>query len=298
MFKKIAVVLSATALMLAGLLVPSTAAQASTIYYYAAGSQIFPGTPGAGTLPNNLFANMSGLNPTLDSTLPDYEAHTLVEIALVQNHGGLNRDIVEVGLRKPTGSSTMKIFVYAWRGGTGCGYSGTNMCGSGVNFVPCDTVAGVNNCGQATDNWDVGDSVASGTAMKVGVQHSGSAWWFTAYQTGGTAEFLGSISDTLWTSASISFVDADQIHAYGEVAPGAGALGCTDMGLGTLPTSSATSGASIGSITPASSSGSLSSSTDIDSTTTITDATKYNASFLGSNPANIRTMVVGGPGAC
>jgi hypothetical protein len=294
LFKKIAVALAAIALVIAGTAAP---AQASTIYYYADGNQIFPGTPGAGTLPNSLYANLSGLNPTLDSTLPDYEAHTLVEIALVQNRGGTTRDIVEVGLRKPTGSSTMKVFVYAWRGGTGCGYSGTNMCGSGVNFVPCDTVAGVNNCGQATDNWDVGDSVASGTVMKMGLLHSGGAWWFTAYQSGGTAEFLGSISDTLWSGASISFVDADQIHAYGEVAPGAGALGCTDMGKGLIPTSTS-DGAYIASITPASSSSSLSSSTDIDSGTTITDPTKYQAIFLGTNPANYRTMVVGGPSAC
>jgi len=279
--------LTSLAVVAASLFSSGAPAQASTTYYYAAGVQ---GGFGA-TEPTGLFSSMGALNPTLDSTAPNYEAHTLIELAMVQGSGA-TRQVMEVGLRKATGDTTMKVFAYLWKNGTGCGYSMVNLCGTAYSFHPCDTVAGVNNCSQTTDNWDLGQSVPSGTTMRVGIEYSGGDYWWTVYQSGGTLERLGWVDGAFYTSAGITFTSADEIWAFAEVGPGGGALGCTDVGDGVLPTS--TTGAFIGSVSapPV-----AVTSIDMDSATVVTDATKYN--LLAPAPGtNVRTLRFSGPGAC
>lgn len=285
MFKKTSAVLSLVILMIVGMVSP---AAASTTYYYAAGIQSGFGA----NEPNTLFANMSGLNPALDSTAPNTEAHTLIELAIIQGSGA-TRQIVEVGLRKATGDTSMKVFAYAWKNGAGCGYTGVSLCGTAHNFNECKTVGGVNNCSQTTDLYDIGTPVPSGTTMKMGMQYSNGDWWFKANASTGVTEWLGWIDGTLWTDAGITFESADQIQAFAEVGPGSGSLGCTDVGTGALPSAPST-GAIIGSVSalpwPTA-------SVDMDSGSVVTDATKYNMLAPAPGP-NVRTLLFGGPGAC
>jgi hypothetical protein len=287
MLKKFALVLSMALLAVLGLGQP---VQASTTYYYAGGIQ---GGFGA-TEPTGLFATVNAHNPTLDGTGPDWESHTLVEAAILQGSGA-NLQIVEVGLRKATGDAGQKVMVYAWLNNTPCGYALTNLCGTGVNFVHCDTVGGVNNCGQATDNWDIGQVVTAGTNMRIGLQYSGGAWWAQAYVNGGTAEYLGYIPGTLWSGAGVTFTSADEIRVFGEVAPGGGSLGCTDMATGVL----AGAGPPItgGFIASVSAPPLASTAIDIDQIVNVTDATKYNV-YVPVPGGNVRTFYYGGPGAC
>lgn len=291
MIKKIMATL-ATAAVAIGLVVagPAAPAQASTTYYYAGGYQGF-----AGTLPNSLFASFTSPNPTLDSTGPNYESHTLAEIAITQGSGA-NRQAGEIGLRKDSGDAGLKVFVYAWVNNTPCGYSLIDMCGTTIDFVHCDTVGGVNNCGQATDNWDVDQQITTGVSMRLGIEYFSSNWWFTAYTVSGQPlERLGYIPGTLWSNAGVTFTTGDTIYAYGEVAPGAGSLGCTDMGNGVLAVAGPPrTGAVIGSV---SAPPIANSAIDIDAGLSITDATKYNVYIPAPGP-NVRTLDYGGPGAC
>lgn len=280
---KRALALAATITLTVGLL--ASPAQAASSYYYVAGIQNVSGA----TEPHSLYGRISVANPTLDTTGPDYESHTVTAIAINQGSGGSFQS-VELGVRKGSGDANPKVMAYAFRNGTGCGYSLTNLCGSGVNFVPCDL-----DCGNSTDNWDLGTAVSSGTNLQLSIQFTSTAVWFQVYTVGGTAEWLGYIVDDLWDNVGVTFETADEIKAYGEVAPGGGALGCTDMGDGTHPAAGPpATGAFIGSI---SAPPLASSAIDIDSATVITDATKYSMR-VPSPGTNVRTFYYGGPGAC
>jgi hypothetical protein len=286
LFKRFGVVLAGVILMLAGFAAPANAA---TTYYYAGTGQSGFGA----TEPTSVFANVSALNPTLDCTGPDWENHTLIEMAMIQG-SGVNRQIAEVGLRKACGDAGMKVLGYFWRNGVACGYSLINLCGTTHDFNECNTVGGVNNCGQSTDNWNLGSTVASGTVMRLGIHFTATDIWFLVHQSGGTPEYLGWLDKTFYTGAGITFDSADEVQFFGETAPGGGSLGCTDMGTGSLPSAPA-NGAVIGSATylPAGI------TVDIDASATyVTDSSKYNALVLGSNPANNRSMLISGPGAC
>ena len=114
-----------------------------------------------------------------------------------------------------------------------------------------------------------------------------------AYLSTGASEWLGYFPDSVWTGAGINgFTAADRLQAFSEVVNTSAPLGCTDAGDSTLPTT--TTGAVIGSVTAI---GLASSLVDIDQTDTTTDNTKYK--MVAPAPgANVRTIRVGGPGAC
>lgn len=273
-------------LILTGAFLPVSApAQAATQYYYAGGKQSF-----TGTRPTYIIANILVYNPVLDTTGPDKEGHSLVELA-AQKSISSQTQTVEVGARHPSGAADTHLFVYHWINGVGQGY--------GTNFVQCNTVGGVNNCGNATDNWDVDDVITSGTTMRMGMQYSatGSAgWWIWAYVNGGSAEWLGYYPATLWTNAGVSgFTDAGVVQAFGEVGPDSGALGCTNMADGNLPSAGPPAlGGLISSITLG---GIATGSVNIMASPSVTDATKYDVLPLGT-AGNIRSFRYGGPGSC
>lgn len=278
---------------LTGASLVASPAQASTIYYYAGGKQTF-----VGTLPTSEIANVLVYNPVLDTTAPNTEGHSLVELAMEKDictgcgGGAAQRNIVEVGARHPAGAADTHLFVYHWVKGVGQGYF--------TNFVECNTVGGVNNCvaGQP-DVWDADDVITPGTTMRMGMQYTatGSAgWWVWAYVNGATPEWLGYYPATLWTGQGVTgFTDASVVHAFGEVAPGTGVLGCTDMADGNLPAAGPPAlGGLVSSITLG---GIASGSVNIMASPSITDATKYDVLPLGT-AGNIRSFRYGGPGAC
>jgi hypothetical protein len=265
-------------------------AQAATTYWYAGGQQAF-----AGTLPTGIIANVGVYKPTLDQTAPGVEAHTLEELEVEKTIGGV-RQIVEVGWSvEPAvfGDTNSHLWTGVWAGGTFCGYNTTVNCTASNQFVQCNTTS----CGAGNpDVWDAADTLTVGTAMRLGIQYQATGttgWWIIAYLTTGASEWLGYFPDSVWTGAGINgFTAADHIQAFAEVANTSLPLGCTDDGDGTLPTT--TTGAVIGSVTAV---GLASSLVDIDSGVTVTDATKYN--LVAPAPgANVRTIRVGGPGAC
>lgn len=282
MIKRILAAFAVLAAALFGIQAPANAASG---YYYVAGIQNVSGA----TEPYALAARISVANPTVDGTGPDWENHTVTAIAMNQGSGGTFQS-VELGVRKTPADANMKLFAYTFVNGSPCGYALTNMCGSGINFVHCDMA-----CGNTTDNWDIGTAVASGTNLQLNVQFTSTAVWFEAYTVGGTREWLGYILDDLWDNAGVTFETADEIKAYGEVAPGGGNLGCTDMGNGVAPAAGPPiTGAFFGSVTAPPL---ANSSIDIDSATVITDASKYSM-YVPTPGANIRTFWYGGPGAC
>lgn len=260
----------------------------ASAFYYAGG---FQNPPSAAT---SLAANVEIAKPSLDTT---NDAHSLGELAVskdVPAGGGYNQ-IVEVGYNVDQGVNgdvNPHLFTTTWTNGTFNGYN------SG-SFVQCNTVGGVNNCGQATDVWDMGDTLTVGSTMVLGItyQSTGSVgWWISARLSTGAAEWLGYWPSTVWTGGSPSvttFTSAPRIYAFGEVATNsAGVLGCTDMYDG--GTVSSTHGAVFGSITAAPN---TTAQIDIDANPQANDPTKYDYVPLGTL-SNTRTFRYSGPGAC
>lgn len=295
MLKRALTHLAAVSLLLAGSLAATASpALAASAYWYAGGYQTF-----TGTLPTGITANVNVYSPSLDTSK---DAHTLTELAIRKNvviGGTTYTQDVEVGWtvdQGQFGNTSPHLFTTIWVNGVFQGYGGPG-------FVQCNTVAGVNNCGQTTDVWDLNDTLTAGTTMKLGIQYvpTGSkiGWWIIAYLNTGTPEFIGYWPSTKWTTATPSittFTDNDTMYAFGEVATNSGGiLGCSDMGDGTLPTT--TTGGVIGSVSAV---GLASAAVDIDQHTTINNPSYYNmVPVAGSGgPGNIRTIRYGGPGPC
>lgn len=263
----------------AGVVGLASPALAVTTRWYAGGAQTFASAP----QPTSILANVTVHNPTLDTTAPGIEGHTLGELEIEKTIGG-QRQIVEVGYRHPAGAADSHLFVGAWVNNVFQGYSG--------GFVEYNGAPNV---------WHSDDVLTPGTTMKLGIQYdsttpAGGGWWVISNVNGATGEWLGYFPSTLWTGAGVSgFTVGDKVQAFGEVANTSLPLGCTDMGDGNFASAGPPAvGALISSITLG---GIATGSVNIAAVNTTTDATKYNIAFLGT-AGNIRSFRYGGPGAC
>lgn len=151
--------------------------------------------------------------------------HSLVEIAVSKT--GNSGQIVEVGINRDFnlyGDNLPHLFVYSWINGVGKGYNAT--AGSGwVDFSGNAINAGADL-----------SSYLGGANKKFGIQYTNSAWWVSFDNA-----WIGSYPGTNWTGASpsVTFVDSTYVQYFGEVASSSAAP-CTDMGNGTLGTTTPT----------------------------------------------------------
>jgi hypothetical protein len=226
-----------------------TSARRALTYFYATANQ----------------TGLSGINQfgwAKDIQAPSVAAgdfHSLIEVS-VQN----GNNILELGWTVDPGvfgDNNPHLFTGIWINGVWQGYNPASF---------------VDNSSNAVNN---GASLAGavGTSKTFGVIYTGGAWW-VAYN----GAYIGSFPGTLWSGA---FTTGTVVQAFGEVAANSGSP-CTDMGNGTLATSSvgprvssmtyngATTGVNLG-------------------ISTITNSSYYNAASITA-----RSIRASGPGAC
>jgi hypothetical protein len=233
---------------------PAQASPCGTCYYYAGGYQTVNNT--------GVSALVDVANPTISGS--DY--HSLMELT-VQNSTGTN--IVEVGWNKDPGlysDSNTHIFVSRWASGTWGGYNS----GGFVNVAGCTVCAGTSIQGDV------------GTIPNFAIQHlaSPSSGWWVGYK----SNWIGYFPDSVWSGG---FTTAAYLDVFGEVAV-SDTASCTDMGDGTLATSSV--GARINTTKYITTGGV---STDTSLTTYADVPLKWN-----SASQTARSIRVGGPGWC
>jgi hypothetical protein len=198
------------------------------------------------------------------------EYHTLAEISL-QN----GSHVLEIGINNDPGlygDANTHIFTGAWVNGVFTGYN--NAVGSG--WVDCT--------GGTCSPSDAGSSIQAdvGTLQQLGWLHTGGKWW-GAYK----GQYIGYYPDSHWSNG---FTSGNVVQAFGEVV-GNNSTPCSNMGNGSLPTSS--SGSRINSVTYNGSTGG--SPTPSMSYGLISNSSYYNAVFSGTS---VRSIRYGGPGAC
>lgn len=293
MIKRVSAFLASFALVAAALVgLGASPAQAAVTYYYAGVRQDLPAAKEASA--TGLYANIAAYAPSTEAGVAN---HSLGQLS-VQNDGG-KWGVAEAGWYVDNGGTVPHLFVSqhvnnVWGGS----YTGT-----GDGFIKCSTstTATTFNCGASMPVLSVGAALTSGSTYKIGIEHvpngtSPGGWWVwasvgTGSACSGAQCWVGYYPDSLWSSIpSPTFDRVRFAQAFGEVSD-AVAPNCSDMGNGTLATS--TAGAAMGTLQytglP---------TTDVDfGTTVITNAAQYNAVTLGT-AGNIRNFRYGGPGAC
>lgn len=179
-----------------------------TCYFYAGATH----NPGGGATFEGASDNMGIYQPTLAAG--DY--HTLAELAVAKNVGGLDQ-IVEVGWNiDPTvnGDTKPHLFVYRWVNGVGGTYNGSGW----VDYAPEPINAGADL------------SAYIGTQKKFMIQRSTSEWW-VAFD----GKWIGYFPDTIWSSVGVSFTNSTYQQVFGEIAA-SDTNSCSDMGNGVLAT--------------------------------------------------------------
>ncbi len=276
MIKKLLASMTISALALLGFQAPALAATKPVVpshaggsansrlaltYYYATANQtsISPAV-------TELAANFDIVNNTVAAG----EYHSLAEMT-VQN----SNNIIELGINNNPGlygDTNTHIFVGSWVNGVFKGYN--NAAGSG--WVDCST----GTCSPT----DAGGSIQAdvGTLQQLGWLHTGGKWW-AAYK----GQYIGYYPDSHWTN---TFTSGNTVQVFGEVATN-GTGPCTNLGNGSLPTSS--SGSRINSVTYNGSTGAT--PTPSLSIATITNSSYYNLVYSGTS---VRSVRYGGPGAC
>lgn len=253
------------------------AAKSTASYFYAGGIQTVPtGTTAA-------YANVGIATPSRGAA-----SHTLAEIAGIQYNSSL-RQIVEIGWTVDNGlngDNNPHLFCYWWKNDKGQGYN------AGSGFVAYGTPSAT--CGQSL-------STLSGTTKKMGIVHTGGAWWL-AYDTG----WVGYYPDALWTSTAngippsnspaVTFNTVGELQMFGEIAFGSAVNAstvCTDMGnavLGSATVAPLSASFGTAAIDTPSGTGQAAVMTNLG----IPDPTYWNSQITSSG----RTVRYGGPGAC
>lgn len=237
----------------------ATPAHAALTYFYAQASQ----TLAAGSPTTGITANMSVHAPAVASG----DFHSLAELVLRSSD---YQQAIEVGWRVVAGETNPRLFVFNW-------VNGTAGCYNGCGWVDYSSTA-----------LNAGDYITSavGTTKAFGIAYSGTSpnggWWISY---GGS--WIGHFPETDW---GMAFASANVVNVYGEVAANSSAP-CTDMGNGTLATSSV--GAFIASVTYPS----PRTTADVNLTTSATNAAYYSSVAIGT-AGNNRSIRYGGPGAC
>ncbi len=208
---------------------------------------------------------LSGVNQfgwAMDIQAPSVAAgdfHSLAEVS-IQN----GNNILELGWTVNPGvfgDNNPRLFTGIWINGVWQGYNPASFS---------------DNSGNAVNN---GASLAGdvGTSKTFGAIYTGGAWW-VAYN----GAYIGSFPGTLWGGA---FTTGTVVQAFGEVAANS-AVPCTDMGNGTLATSSV--GSRISSMTY------NGATTGVNlGISTVTNSSYYNAALVSA-----RSIRASGPGAC
>ena len=192
----------------------SKAAKLPFNFWYNEGAQTHA-TPVTGA-----YANLTPINPATASG-----DHSLVEIAVSKT--GNSGQIVEVGINRDFnlyGDNNPHLFVFSWVNGVGKGYNAA--AGSGwVDYAANPINVGANL-----------SSYLGGANKKFGIQYSNAAWWISFDN-----QWIGNYPGTNWTGASpsVTFADSTYVQFFGEVASTSSAP-CTDMGNGTLGTTTPT----------------------------------------------------------
>ncbi|WP_433300085.1 neprosin family prolyl endopeptidase [Actinoplanes sp. CA-030573] len=152
---------------------------------------------------DGFYTNVSIAKPAL--TRGDY--HTLGELALQSADG---KQIVEVGWnvdRLVNGDDDPHLFVYHW-------VNRTPSCYNGCGFV------------QYSKNIKPGDTLATDTIKKFGIQYFNGAWWIAF-----DSEWIGYFPEQLWNDEGIKFSRSGLIQVFGEVAASS-LTPCSQMGNG------------------------------------------------------------------
>ena len=206
-------------------------------------------------------ANFGVAAPTL--TAGDY--YSTAEILAKGGAGG--NDSVEIGWTvNPSlnGDSLPHLFVYWTKAGVGQCYN-----------AGCPGYTAYSGA-----TYTAGQALTAGVYLRLGVVHSGGAWWFWASTTAGVGGYFGYVSDTSWTTAWSTF---STLQAFGQVGVSAAAP-TTQMGNGICADS--TSALTIGSVT-------YTTSATVNLAAFATDSNKYSATMLSA-----RTLRYGGDGSC
>lgn len=201
----------------------STAKLLSGPYFnYALGSQSF--TSG---YPTTFQGTGYIANPYLQPTSGN---HTLMEVAATHHESSGQDSTVEFGWTKDpsvcTAATTQPcMFVFSWVNGVPQGYS--------TGFV--------RYTGAGASAYGPGDSLSAlvGTAHVFGMQidpANGNIWFY--FTAASTAEWVGYIPATVWTSGGYSMATWQLARAWAEVADVNTPTPCTDMGTGDLATTS------------------------------------------------------------
>ena len=199
-------------------------------YIYAGGRQT-PATPPTGVSSLNTVSTPY-INPTWDY-------HTLNENAV---QSADEQQAVEVGVTRDQGTfgdNKVRLFVYYWLNGVESCYNG---CGW-VDYAANTTF----NAGA-----DLTSYANANTEMVFQTEHTNNAWWIGFGPNDGTANWIGSFPDTIWTGATPSVTNFKQVsyfQTFGEVAAGT-VTTCADMGLGPVPVmATPTAGARLSNVT-------------------------------------------------
>jgi hypothetical protein len=245
MIKRIAAWLGALALAvtaLVGIGASAALATCSTCYYYAVGSQDV----------STFSPAVTGLNVNIDVYKPTVNTakggiHSLAQMD-IEDTAGANR--VEFGWNVDPGlygDSNTHLFTHYTVNNVSGGYNSGVVHGAGTACAAATTIPVA-----------PGDTILTTTTpltlKAFSVQHfvtGGLGAWWISYN----SAWVGCLPDTLWTAASQTFVDADYVQVFGEVASshdyasGAGVKPCDQMGSGVSPAVTTTGAARFGNTT-------------------------------------------------
>lgn len=191
-------------------------APAGTYYKYAVGNQVLS-TPSTGV--------SAILNVTKPYVNPTYDWHTLTELSAQSDDG----QIVEVGWTRDQytyGDNNVHLFVYHWVNGTPTCYDGCGWVDYSANTT--------SYAGMSLEN-------VLQTTKVFAIERTATAWWI-----GYDGQWIGSFPDTIWSSATPSVTNFNQVEVFqgfGEVAAGTNTSSCADMGAGPTPIAAGSAGA-------------------------------------------------------
>lgn len=256
---------------------------ASPCYLYEGGRQDF-------TAPNratSVAMNLRVKNPYVDFTNDAF--HSLQETAVI-NGSGSTRDIVEVGWTKDSavcGSSVDPcLFTYAWLNGVGQGY---NAAGGFVDNGTCALNAGDS---LAFDVSNVAASSQWGIVWDGPSSPANDGWWISYTNNAGVGCYVGYYPQTIWSSAGKTFVDANRVENFLEIAAKR-TEPCSDFGSGDAASVGTPASASATSVTilPV---GTAGTSLTLYSTPTVTNPLIKSVQY--SSASTTRSIYFGGRG--